>query len=278
MGAIDNLRASAMTVKLIAVNVLVFFLLRVAVIIGLFAGAGNVLPSVLSLVELPGSPVALLSAPWTLVTYMFAQYDVFHLFFNMVWLYWFGSIFLLRCSQSQLLVLYLYGGLVGGLLFVATYLGFPVLGFSAGRLIGSSAAVMAIVTATAVMMPDFEMRLLFIGGVRLKWIALVTIALVAIGVTGDNAGGEMAHLGGIAMGFLFGSGIRRGRDITAPVRRLLSARRAPRATRYGNPPSGAPGSDPRRELDEILDKIRRSGYASLSADERRRLFDVSKKV
>lgn len=276
MGVIDTLRGSAMTVRLIAVNAVVFFLLRVAVIVGLFAGASDVLPRVLSMVELPGSPAALARAPWTLLTYMFAQYDVFHLFFNMVWLYWFGSIFLMRCSQGQLLVLYLYGGLAGALLFVATYMGLPLLGFSAGRLIGSSAAVMAIVTATAVMMPDFEMRLLFVGGIRLKWIAVVTIALVAIGVTGDNAGGETAHIGGIVAGFLFGSGIRRGRDITAPLRRLAWRRPARPAPVSGGGPSG--GGDPRRELDEILDKIRRSGYASLTPDERRRLFDVSKKV
>lgn len=275
MEVIDVLRRWPVTARFIAVNAVVFLVLRLAVIAGLLAGVRDILPSVLSMVELPGSPVALARAPWTVVTYMFAQYDILHLFFNMVWLWWFGSIFMFRCSGSQLFVLYLYGGLAGALLFIGACVCFPFIGMGAGRLIGSSAAVMAIVTATAVLMPDFGMRLFLFGEVRLKWIALVSILLVLVGVTGDNAGGEMAHVGGILVGLLFGLQMRRGRDITAPVRHLFA-----RPARRSAPPRSNPSSarSPQRELDEILDKIRRSGYASLTADERRRLFDVSKKL
>ncbi|MDE6418822.1 MAG: rhomboid family intramembrane serine protease [Duncaniella sp.] len=274
MGVIETVRRWPVTARLIAVNGVVFLVLRLAVIAGLFAGVRDVLPSVLSMVELPGSPMALARAPWTVITYMFAQYDILHLFFNMVWLWWFGSIFMFRCSGSQLFVLYLYGGLAGALLFIAACVCFPFVGAGAGRLIGSSAAVMAIVTATAVLMPDFGMRLLLFGEVKLKWIALVSILLVLIGVTGDNAGGEMAHVGGILVGLLFGMRLRHGQDITAPVRRLVSGR----DRRQRRPVSPSSTSSPQRELDEILDKIRRSGYSSLTADERRRLFDVSKKL
>ena len=214
-------------------------------------------------------------APWTVLTYMFAQYDVLHILFNMLWLYWFGTIMLYRCTPAQMLTLYLYGGLGGALLFLAAYNLLPLFAGSTGMLIGSSASVMAIVTATAILMPDFGMRLLFIGDVKLKWIALATVALVLLGVSGANAGGEIAHVGGIIVGCVFGMMLKRGTDITRPVRRLFDRRPA---RRPGPRPAPTIGDDDRRDLDAILDKIKRSGYSALTPDERRRLFEVSRNI
>ena len=135
---------------------------------------------------------------------MFAQYDLLHIVFNMLWLYWFGTMFRMVCTSRQLFVLYIYGGLAGAVLFLAGYNTLPLFhGNHYGSLIGSSAAVIAIVTAVAILMPHFKMHMLFIGAVSVKWIALATIVLVLIGVTGSNAGGEIAHLGGILTGLLF---------------------------------------------------------------------------
>lgn len=285
--------ASSVLMKIVWVNIAVFVALRLAAIVCLFAGKREALGAILATVELPSSPWGIVMRPWTVITYMFSQYDVFHILFNMIWLYWFGTLFGMASSQRRLLPLYLYGGLAGAALFVAVSQLLP--GMSGGALIGSSAAVIAIVTATAIMMPDFEMNLFLIGAVKLKWIAIVTIGLVFLGVAGPNMGGEVAHVGGILVGVWYALSLRRGVDITDPCCRLLDSlagivrnlRR--RMTRKGTPSGYAPrtpagGSAPsmppadREELDRILDKIKRSGYSALSPDERKRLFDVSRNI
>lgn len=279
MVAIDRMRASfgaaSMPLKLIWINAAIFVVLRLAVVVGLLFGARDPLHAVLGAVELPSRLDMLAHAPWTLATYMFAQYDVLHILFNMLWLYWFGTMMLYRCTPAQMLVLYVYGGIGGAALFLAAYNLLPLFDGSTGMLIGSSASVMAIVTATAILMPDFGMRLLFIGVVKLKWIALATVALVLLGVSGANAGGEIAHVGGILTGVAFALCLRQGRDITRPVRNLFS-----HTGRRKSSPAPAPtiGDDDRRDLDAILDKIKRSGYSALTPAERRRLFEVSRNI
>lgn len=207
---------STMLMKIIWVNIAVFVLLRLAAIVCVFSGAPEFLDTIMSRVQLPSSPLTLASRPWTLITYMFAQYDLMHIIFNMLWLYWFGTLFMMVATQRQLFALYLLGGLGGAALFMAGYAALPALAWHSGVLIGSSAAVIAIVTATAILMPDFRMHLLFLGSVSLKWIAIATIGLVLIGVTGSNAGGEIAHIGGVIVGAVYAVRLRRGHDITRP--------------------------------------------------------------
>lgn len=304
METINNLRSgfrrSSMLMKIIWINIGVFVLLRLGAIVCMLMDRSGLVEELLRYVELPSSLPLLLLRPWTAVTYMFAQYDLSHILFNMLWLYWFGALFLMISTPRQLLALYIEGGLAGGALFLLGYNLFPLFSHADGWLIGSSASVMAIVTATAIRMPDFKMQLLLIGSVKIKWIAIATILLVLLGVTGANAGGEIAHVGGILMGALYAVKMRQGRDLTAPLNRLLdrcvnswtrlrsmrfASPKHPKPHRQTppsyNPPSATqPGmtADDRRQLDEILDKIKRSGYSALTADERKRLFEVSSKI
>lgn len=289
MAVIDDMRAwfarSGMLMRIVWINIGLFVALRLTAIFGIFSGSSGLIDFVLRWVEMPSSPHLLLTRPWTVVTYMFAQYDLMHIMFNMLWLYWFGTMFLMRCTPRQMFALYLYGGLGGALLFFAAYNVLPVFGGAEGWLIGSSASVMAIVTATAVLMPDFRMNLLLIGSVSLKWIAIATIVLVLVGISGNNAGGEIAHVGGILTGVLFAMRLRKGSDITRPLNSLLDRvavfgrsmgqRRA--VSKGVRPADKGPRmtADDRRELDIILDKIKKSGYSGLTPDERRRLFELS---
>lgn len=267
--------------RLIAVNTAVFLILRLTGIVALIGG-WNII-HVVDVVAVPAEVRHFIAMPWTLLTYMFAHYDLFHILFNMLALFWFGKLFLFRCTSRQLMALYLYGGAAGALLFLAASVLFPAV---AAPLIGASAAVMALLVAIAVMMPDFEIYLMFIGRLKLKWMAVGTLVMFTIGLAGDNAGGHVAHLGGMGAGLTFGLLMNRGIDITAPFNRLLdrmanAIRRvsSPRKKQFGNktPRQPDPAND-RRDLDEILDKIKKSGYSSLSADERRRLFDVSSRI
>ncbi len=319
MGVTDTIRemrrsfdASSMLMKIIWINIGVFVLLRLSAIVCMFAGNPDFLNTIMAYVQLPSSPAVLLTRPWTVVTYMFAQYDVFHILFNLLWLYWFGTLFMMVANSRQLFALYILGGLGGALLFLLCYAVMPVFAFHSAMLIGSSASVIAIVTATAILMPDFRMHLLFIGSISLKWIAIATIGLVLIGVTGSNAGGEIAHIGGVAVGAIYALRMKRGHDITQPFNQSfdrmanlwnrfastiwgsLTTKRSSgqqsgqsnRQSTSGRPPyttsassAGPKCTDNDREvLDSILDKIKKSGYSALTPEERQRLFDVSRKI
>lgn len=297
MGVIDKMRRgyadAPMLMKIIWVNIAVFVLLRVIAIVCMFAGDPEFVNSVLKFVQLPSDFSVLIVRPWTIITYMFSQYDVLHILFNMLWLYWFGTLFRMTATPRQMLALYIYGGLAGALFFLAAYNYMPFFAHSSGWLIGSSASVMAIVTATAILMPDFKMNLLFLGQVSLKWIAIATIGLVLIGVTGSNAGGEIAHVGGVVVGVWFGLEMKKGRDITRPINRFLDAcvdawnsfmsvfhtHKSTWSHRTDNSrPAPSVGKDDRETLDEILDKIKKSGYAALTPEERKKLFDVSRRM
>lgn len=303
--------ASTMLMKIIWVNIGVFVALRLAAIGCMFAGNPDFINVIMSYVQLPSSVAFLLTRPWTLLTYMFAQYDVMHILFNLLWLYWFGSLFMMVSTPRQFFALYLLGGLGGAALFIICYGLMPAFAYHSAMLIGSSASVIAIVTATAILMPDFRMHLLFIGSVSLKWIAIATIVLVLIGVTGSNAGGEIAHIGGIIVGAVYGLRFRRGHDMTRRLNRALDrvagiwnrfastvwSTFTPRRS-HANSQSHTTGHNPdasshrpqrepgnpscpqadREVLDAILDKIKKSGYSALTPEERRRLFDVSRKI
>lgn len=282
--------------RVIVVNGVVWIALRLAVIVMMFGGAPNPEWDVLRWVEMPSYLPDLARYPWTILTYMFAQYDVLHIVFNMLWLYWFGMIFLDIATPRRFFGLYLLGGIGGALLYLIAYNLLPFFSGTHGVLIGSSAAVIAIVTATAITVPDYKIGLLFLGAVSLKWVAIVTILIDLLSVTGANAGGHLAHLGGALVGVIYALSMRHGHDITAPLNSIIDRivnlfRRKPRMNKFQNyrrststPPPRKPqrGSRVSREdqdeLDAILDKIKKSGYTSLTPEERKRLFDVSRRI
>ncbi len=287
-------RSASMLMRIIYLNIAVFLILRVISLAFYLMDAPS--DGFLRYLELPSSLQMLAQRPWTVITYMFSQFGLLHILFNMLWLYWFGAIFLLTDTQKRLVALYLYGGLAGGAMFVLCYNLLPVFAGRIGLLIGSSAAVIAIVIAATIAHPDYKLSLLFLGSVSLKWIAIVSIAIFVFSLSGGNAGGQLAHLGGAAMGVWYGIALKRGKDITKPlnslidrivdaVRRLSSP--TPRHKSVKARAFKAKQAEKRSEttsrndeeiLDGILEKIKKSGYSALSAEEKKRLFDVSKRI
>lgn len=264
--------------RIIFINIGVFLLLHLLTFaFGLMNSSSA--QTVLELIELPSSPSDLLRQPWSLLTYMFAQYDIFHLLFNMLWLYWFGQIFLLTDTPKRLTALYIYGGIAGGLLFMLAYAIFPSLSNSRGMLIGSSASVIAIVTASAILHPCYKVMLFLIGEISLKWIAIVTIAFDFISIGGGNGGGHIAHIGGALMGVCFAIAQKRGFDITKHFNRAIDRavdifKHKPKATVKNNRQKRSDTE----QLDILLDKVRRSGYGSLTRTEKQQLIDLSHKI
>lgn len=284
-------RKGTTLMRLIYINVGVFLLTRMAVVLlQLF----NIESSFLLNLELPASFLSFLTHPWTLFTYMFLHEEVMHLFFNMLWLYWFGKLFLQFFNEKQLTVLYLFGGITGGVLYVVAYNLFPFFdGFAVHSfLIGASAAILAIVIGVASFAPTTKLNLMFLGEVSLRTIAIVTVLIDLLSITSENAGGHWAHLGGILSGFIYGSMMKNGYDITRVfVQRYEAIYSFFTRSRDRKPKMKVTYQDVRREsdgdynarkrteekdIDLILEKIKKSGYESLSSEEKKRLFDSSR--
>lgn len=228
-------------------------------------------------------PEAAVRHPWTLATYMFTHYDFFHLLFNVLWLYWFGLMLFPRVSGRRLLWLYVGGGLAGALLYVGVTFLAPALSEQGAYLCGASASVLAVMTAAAFIIPDREVNLFLIGSVKLKWVTIACVALTLFGVGGGNMGAQSAHIGGVAFGAIFALAFRR-KSSSAHVGNPGSATRPKKirlnVRRDGNAVAEAAGgrlSDAGR-LDQLLDKIRLSGYGSLSTGERNELTQLSKRI
>lgn len=243
---------------------------------------------------LPANTSSLLQHPWTIFTYMFLHIDFFHLLFNMLWLFWFGKIFLEFLRPRQLLVIYLLGGISGGALYVLFYNIFPVFkeSLDLSVALGASASVMAIVTAISLYVPGYSVNLLLLGRIKIFYIALCLFILDFFMIRSDNAGGHIAHIGGALFGLSYILIQRKGMNFHGiwdlnPIRNFFNLfRRKKLRVHYTNPNpyAGRPVTDEeynarraerQKKIDEILDKIARSGYESLTGDEKDFLFKSS---
>lgn len=268
---------------LISINVIVYLLINVAAVLEqLFRGFGNslILSYSNEFLLLPAYLPKLLYRFWTPITYMFMHAGVFHILFNMLWLYWMGQIFEEYLGNKRTIGLYLLGGLTGGLLFVAAYNLIPaftsVNAASGGVVVGASASVMAIIIATATLLPNYTIPLILIGPVKLKWIALFYIVVDFLGIAGANAGGEIAHLGGALFGFIYIKQLQRGNDWIGSITKLFTPKPKMQVVSNNTTQRKASTTPKQEDLDRILDKISATGYDSLSKQEKDTLDNLSK--
>ncbi len=250
-----------------------------------------------------------LTHPWVIITHMFLHEQIFHILWNMLLLYWFGRIVGDLLGDHRVLPIYLLSGVAGGLMYFAMAQVLTSMAFGSYAL-GASAAFMGIVVVAGVMAPDYIISLLFLGDVRLKYIVAVLVLLDLVAISwNSNTGGSFGHLGGALMGYVIARQLQQGNDLTAPVNdwvqkistffnSLFSSDRPRPKMAYRNPKvkqeqrttsrhsrSGSAGehkSDPQNlshqeKVDAILDKIKKSGYESLSQEEKEYLFNASKK-
>ena len=216
MNLVDEIKtivkSGGILTKLIAINLAVFLAVNIIGVIFFLSASQWSTGTVVRLFAVPASLSALAVKPWTLFTYMFLHEGFLHILFNILWLYWFGIIFLRYFSQNQLLGLYIIGGLFGGIFYILSFNLFPVFKpyVESSVALEASASVIAIVIATALYIPNYSVNIIFLGPVKLKWIALVMILLDIIGITSSNSGGHLAHLGGAIMGWIFISAYKEG--------------------------------------------------------------------
>lgn len=294
---IQKFRQGTIVMRLIYINVGIFLLLRLTLLLfDMFHVEGDWF---MQLFQMPSDWAAILLKPWTVITYMFVHLDLMHVLFNMLWLYFFGSMFLRWFNARQLGGLYILGGLFGGLFFALFFNLLPTQEglLSTVYLMGASASVLALGIAVAFYRPDESIQLFLLGALKLKYLAIIMVVMDVLSLNGQNAGGSLAHLGGALAGLAFGFSLRRGIDLTSWVNPILDwlikmvtpRRRKMKVTykrsRYEQTYRTADVDQTYRDnrkktneqMDAILDKIKQSGYESLSEGEKKQLFDISKK-
>jgi membrane associated rhomboid family serine protease len=273
------LRSGSKLNLLIGINIIVFLLVNIADVLAKFLFNTTAVSYYTNeYLLLPAYLPKLLTRFWTPLTYMFMHAGVWHILFNMLWFYWFGQIFEEYLGKKRTLGLYIMGGLAGAFLYVFSYNVFPIFthihAAEGSTLVGASASVMAIMVATATLLPDYTLPLILIGPVKLKWLVLFFIVIDFLGITGLNAGGELSHLGGALIGFLYIKQLQKGSDWIGNIVKLFKPK--PKLKVVSNNQSRKAYDLPRQEeIDLILDKISRSGYDSLSKQEKEILFRAS---
>ena len=287
--------------KLIIINLAVFVIIN---IINLFLWLFKIDTSadgqagtstVTYFLSVPADLQSLITRPWTIFTYMILQENFLHLFFNMMVLYFGGRIFLEYLNERKLLNTYIIGGLVGAAFYIAAFNIFPVFSDSLqySVALGSSASVLAILIAAATYVPEYSVVLLFFGRVKLKYLALIIILIDLLSISKGNAGGHIAHLGGAFWGYLFISQMKVGRSLTINFRwmnlkrifkgfvRSKSKTKNEPFTTKGRPLSdedyNAMKNQQQQKIDNILERISKSGYSSLTKEEKELLFRSSNK-
>src|SRR5690554_4530093 len=276
--------------RLIFINVSVFVVLKVIDVIFVLFNVYAI--DMITFLGVPSHIPLLLKRIWTLITYMFVHEGFLHILFNMLWLYWFGRIFLQYFTGRTLGSLYILGGLAGALLYIAAFNTIPYyLEMNRSWMIGASAAVMAIVMGVAFYKPDISLRLLFIGQIKIVYIAIFAFILDFLSLGSPvNPGGHVAHIGGALLGYYFATQYKKGKDITNWMSKVLdwfvglfkhrrkrSKMKVSHARHESDWEYNERKHSEQEEIDAILDKLKRSGYSALSTEEKKKLFDASKK-
>lgn len=274
--------------RLLYINGAVFLVVKIIEVIGVLASNPLLAGKFLGFLAVPAFLPTLAGRFWTPITYMFLHQGFIHLLFNLLWLYWFGKIFLHYLDQRKLVAVYLLGGLAGALLYIVFFNIFPAFSgvLSLSIALGASASVMAVVAAIATWVPEYEITLFLFGRVRLKYLALIIFLLTSVFDFSVNTGGKIAHIGGALFGFVYAISLKKGTDLGwgingildffvtlfRPGRKLkVKYKKTPRDDFEYNKVK----AEHQAEIDRILDKISKGGYDSLTREEKNRLFSES---
>ena len=287
------------TLQLIAINVIVFIFIALLDLAKLFNQSLELSATVTSWLSVPSSLNRLIFQPWSVFTYMFMHNGFWHILWNLLYLYWFGSIFQSFLGSRRLVGLYILGGLIGFGFYILSYNIFPAFAdqLPSSEMLGASAAVMAVLFAVATKLPDYEIRLILIGSVKMKYIALALLIMDLIFLPHSNSGGHLAHLGGAFCGFIYIKKLDKGQDLTVRINKsidwlVLSFTNSPPKMKVEHSKPKVKTSAEKHsskskktlansnvsqaEIDKILDKISDKGYESLTKDEKGKLFRASK--
>lgn len=300
MGIIDDIKRQFRKenngiIQLILINLFVFLGLNILFIIFKIAEQPEIYGLVKRQIFIPPVWEVFIKKPWTIITYAFSHTGFFHFFFNMLFLWWFGKLIKDYLGSKKLIALYIWGAIAGAALYLLMYNTVP---YFMKRLpdgmLGASGAVYAITVGAAVLLPNHNFFLIFIGRINIRYIALFYVIGSVLQVAGDNAGGNLAHIGGALAGFIYIKQLRAGFDLGKPFyavgrffKKLLGKREKIKVTYHNTDKTSytrtasddeynAQKAAHQAEVDRILDKISESGYESLSKAEKQTLFNAGK--
>ena len=280
-------------VQLIIINVVVFLAVGVIFVFSRILSFESVFAVIHNQFSIPPKFSDFIMRPWTIISYAFMHdlYSIFHILFNMLALYWFGRLFIEYLGSDKLIALYILGALAAGICYLLVFNTVPYFKNQADfpGMVGASGAIYAVMVAAATLMPNYTFILFFFGPVKIKYIVGFYIAVSFLGSVGANAGGNIAHLGGALMGFVYIKQLQIGvnwggwitavtdwsKDLFNPRPKVKVSYRKNEATN-GKKNANLSGIS-QREIDDILDKISDGGYESLTKEEKEKLFKASKK-
>jgi membrane associated rhomboid family serine protease len=294
MGIWDGIKSAfskgSSLIRLIYINAGLFLIISVIGIIGFLLVNPELSNQTIRFLSVPSSLTTLLYRPWTLLTYMFTHKELLHILVNLLWLYWFGTIFLEYFDQKKLVAVYILGGLAGAVTYVLSYNLFPAFSEVVEEsipLLGASASVMAIVVAIAAYVPDYTVMLFLLGRVKIKYIAIAIFILTSLVDFQANSGGKLAHIGGAIFGYIYTLSYRQGNDIGKWFNRIIDSvvtlfrpskkmkvtyKKTADEYEYNRAKA-----ERQQQINKILDKISKGGYDSLTKDEKDILFRESQK-
>lgn len=287
----DKFRTATVVEKLIAINILVFILFYVFKTVAyLFQFPSD---SLLEWVVFPKEPEEFIFKPWSIITYSFFHSGIWHILSNMLILYYAGIYFLSFFSPKKLLTFYFMGVIIGATIYMLSYNLFPAFAQTGkSYLLGASAGVMAVLVGIATHVPNLKIRLLFLGSIKFWYIAAFLVVLDIIQIPLGNAGGHIAHLGGALFGYVYASQLKKGNDIASGFENFIAGlfesdkKQKPRMRtvykKTNKTKSKVKSSfknnktEEQQRIDAILDKISKSGYDSLTKQEKDYLFNAGK--
>ncbi len=279
-------RQGSVVVRLISICIAVFLGFETLHLFFWASGHEGTYRSIYYLFSLPLSLSDTIRQPWSVFTFMFMHADFWHIFYNLLWLYWFGEIYQLYMNDRRLLPIFVFGSIAGATLAMIAYAILPPLrAMGSSYLVGASAGIEAIMFAATALNPDHRVRLFIIGEVPIKYIAAASFVISYLAIPNGNAAGMISHICGAIFGYLYIVSLRSGTDWFVPLDKIAGMfnPKSKLKTSYVNnqradiKPKNTASTDEQKQVDDILDKIAKSGYNSLSKEEKDFLFKYSNK-
>lgn len=288
-------------VQLVIINIAVWLFMITLLILSTLFQTPDIFDLPYSYLSVPADFETFILRPWTAMTYAFMHsLSLWHILSNMLFLYWFGRLIQEYLGYKRVISMYVLGGLAGSAIYLIAYNFIPYYAEHKhlSTMVGASGAVVAIVVGAATLLPHYEFNLMFLGRIKIVYIAAFFVIVSYVSITGTNAGGNIAHLGGALMGYIFIKQLQKGNDwgvwviktidffkaIFKPKPKVrVSYRKEKTKAKTGSFSStssssgySSTASPSQEEIDAILDKIAQSGYESLSKAEKEKLFNASK--
>ena len=284
-----NFKKGTNFTKLLYINLGVFLFYKLILLLSFLLEVKGIHYFMENYLYFPSSSIKFISKPWTILSYMFLHTNFFHLLFNMIWLHFGSKLFLQYFNGKQLLSVYILGGIAGGLFYMFCFNIIPAFTNITHNsvLLGASSSVIAIFIAISSYKPNHKVFLPLIGTIQLKYIALSLIILDLANIEVSNPGGHISHLGGAIFGFVYVSLLKNGMDISVNFYNFIgifsSSNRSKLKKVYKRKQKSNDDiflsikAEKQKKINVILEKISKSGYDSLSKDEKQTLFKESKK-